>query len=133
MKEYRARFHLYCPVNNYDKAKDYLKAENMTKYLRDYLSKIPELQYKIENIEWDLTDEQNGFIIVKTNAGLFENEASKISDWIKSQCADGLGEGFEQQDFAMIFDEDDPENSDYEMASFDWESNDYELEFIGEC
>ena len=56
-----------------------------------------------------------------------------------SQNSDGLGEGFEQQSFASYeieddyncgYDEDEYIEPEYVMASFDWETNDYEFTLV---
>ncbi len=138
---YGTSFTLTNPVNDYNAALDYLQADDMTQYLiddLDYLG-LSHLEGKIKEIRWVLEDEQSGYIVLYTTEPLAEEDLDKISEWISGQCSDGLGEGFEQQDFASgedfeeyeYEDEDGETQTDYEevntMASFDWETNDYKL------
>lgn len=121
---YRTKFNLKICVNDLDAARSYLTEDDMTVYLKE---EFPEIADDFISIEWKLEDEISGNIILKTNRELNEKELEDISEWISGQNSDGLGEGFEQQDFAIIDDED----SDYcECAEFDWRTNNYELERI---
>lgn len=104
---------------NIAEAKAYLN-EPMTKYIPKY-----KFHEALNDIRWILfNDGRKGVIKVTTNRELTENERSSISSWIRGQNGDGLGEGFEQQDFAITgYDKD-----KYEIhASFDWDTNDYHL------
>lgn len=130
MARYVTRFELTNPVNDYDAAADYLR-EPMTEYLindLDYLH-LEHLQGKIENIEWVLEDEESGYIELTTTEPIAWDDLVKISDWVRGQCSDGLGEGFEQQPFAEVRYKDEDEdgylNYDTDMASFDWRTNKY--------
>lgn len=136
---YYTNFMLSHSVNDFEKAKQYLIEDNMTNYLKTDMSLPKSARDKVELIEWQLIKENQGQIEVKTNEYLTDEESSAISEWISGQCSDGLGEGFEQQDFAnyMEGDEYNPyfveeeavefEEHDYVMASFDWRTNKYEL------
>lgn len=120
---YCTDFTLTNPVNDFEAAQAYLTDDDMTKYW-----KRKHEQSKVIKIQWDLTDEQTGHIVVITNDELTSNEANELSNWIRGQNSDGLGEGFEQQDFAWISYDD--EEDEGEMASFDWDTNDYKLVLI---
>lgn len=134
---YGTSFTLTNPVNDYNAASDYLQADDMTQYLNNDLNYLglSHLEGKIKEIKWVLEDEQTGYIVLYTTEPLAQEDLDKISEWISGQCSDGLGEGFEQQPFAEVryYDEDEY-NSEYgyndydtDMASFDWETNDYKL------
>jgi len=134
---YGTSFTLTNPVNDYNAALDYLQADDMTRYLNNDLNYLglSHLEGKIKEIKWVLEDEQTGYIVLYTTEPLVQEDLDKISEWISGQCSDGLGEGFEQQDFASGEDFEEYEDEDgytqYEevntMASFDWETNDYKL------
>ena len=134
---YQTDFSLVRPVNDFDKAYDYLKDDDMAHYLKssiDYEKDKCEdfglYSDDILSVEWELEDADSGVINVVTRNELSPQASEYISDWIHGQCSDGLGEGFEQQPFAEFYDEDewgDPDPDTYEMASFDWETNKYPL------
>lgn len=140
MARYVTEFHLTNPVNDWDAAHDYLQADDMKKYLIDDLDYLKLTRLKpsdIVNLEWDLQDEDYGLIYLDTAIDLTDDELDVISDWVRGQNSDGLGEGFEQQPFAEIRyegDEDEYGYSDYDtdMASFDWETNYYHFEKISD-
>ena len=128
---YRTEFHLTNPVKNFKEAMLYLIRDDMTKYL---LCDDRGCN-KVENVRWQLTEDDEGYIEVIASESLSDEESANISSWIRGQCSDGLGEGFEQQDFACYCDGDyDPYYDDYDecavIASFDWESNMYALEEV---
>lgn len=137
---YLTEFWLTNPVIDLEAAQNYLLDDDMEKYAKDDYDIPKSGRDKIEKITWNLTSEQHGYISVKTNDYLTEDESTAISEWISGQCSDGLGEGFEQQDFAyyMEGDEYNPyfveeeavefEEHEYVMVSFDWRTNNYELE-----
>lgn len=129
---YRTDFKLTNRVNDYGAACRYLTEDNMVDYLHD----DPDVHgaEKVTGVIWVLEDEQKGFIKVFTNDELTAEESAEISEWIRGQCSDGLGEGFEQQDFANYRDEDQWSYNEYDeewvMASFDWETNSYILRLV---
>ena len=138
MYVYFTNFNLTENVNNLNDAQYYLKEENMTNILKNDIKK-ENFKNKIENIEWDLKTEDSGTIKVITNDKLTDEESEFISEWISNQNADGIGEGFEQQPFANYIDnswngadpcDDNYEEGDYIMASFDWQKNEYKLELL---
>lgn len=135
---YRTNFELTACVNDFCAARDYLVADNMTKYMQGD-SLVPDETYaKIEKIEWILRNEWQGYIELKTKEKLTDNELEGISEWVAGQCDGGLGEGFEQQDFACYeeeglegYDGDDWDNEEI-LASFDWKNNDFIFELISD-
>ena len=139
---YRTYFTLTNPVRDYQDAYDYLTADDMTKYLKSNPKCSKETSNKILSITWILKNDFSGRIELETSEELSMEELDMISDWVKGQNSDGLGEGFEQQDFACYIvteygDIIDPRCAwDYEgeseeiMSSFDWETNDYKFELV---
>ena len=115
---YRTNFRLMAPVTDMNKANKYLHEDDMTQFIDSDLDDC------VMHIEWTLINNEQGYIEVRTNDSLSIDDSEKISEWIRCQCSDGLGEGFEQQDFAFYIDD---ELDDYVCASFDWQTNDYEL------
>lgn len=133
---YRTYFKLNAPVLDKDEAQDYLSEDDMVGYLINDDDIDSSITDAIEDIYWVLKDEESGYIELKTTRKLSDKELKPISDWVGGQNADGLGEGFEQQDFASYPLDEDDEDADYDdewvMASFDWRTNDYIFEFIRE-
>lgn len=142
MYVYRTYFNLEYPVIDFEEARSYLTDDDMTKYLKDDSRIDTSVKDAVVKIEWVLKYEQSGHIELYTNREMTEQELKSISDWVSGQNSDGLGEGFEQQDFACydVDEEGEPIDSrrawDYEgetetvMASFDWQTNEYIFEFI---
>lgn len=139
---YKTNFNLEWPVNDFDAAQNYLQEDNMTEYLLDSLhddGKFSEDEIaKIKHIEWNLRDEQSGYILLTATEVLSNVMLDAISDWVSGQNSDGLGEGFEQQPFAEYIEENDYgyeddeyyQEDNYHMASFDWQNNDYKFKRI---
>ena len=137
---YITRFNLLAPVCDYDAAEAYLTEDDMTRYLKWDLEQHPLGYYEkvscepispddMEDIEWCLETHNSGVIRLKTNKKLAKEQLLIISEWVKGQCSDGLGEGFEQQDFACYLDGELNDDEEYYiMASFDWDLNDYIFE-----
>ena len=127
--KYVTEFNLTNPVNDFEAAKEYLQEDDMTPYLVRYLIRKghTSIAYRIISIEWNLKSEDFGIIELYTNQELSQQALDIISDWVTGQNSDGLGEGFEQQDFAWgdYFDEYDNLTGDGEMSSFDWKTNNY--------
>lgn len=115
---FEAKFKLSCPVSDRNAAQIFLSRDNITKY-------TPlELKDKISFVGWFLDDSQNGRVLVENNGSIHDSftyeECNIFSEWIRGQNSDGLGEGFEQQDFAY--------NKKLETsANFDWKTNEYKL------
>ena len=56
----------------------------------------------IESIDWDLIHKQSGTIYINTTARLKKQALNDVKKFIDGQNSDGLGEGFEQQDFITM-------------------------------
>lgn len=133
---YETPFTLEFWVNDFEAAASYLQdAGNMAQYLDEPLKQIA------TKITWELLTEDSGRIQVQTTRELTDKENNELADWICGQCTDGLGEGFEQQDFASLyFDEHgdsyapdevyDDEDYEMEMASFSGNADAYALERV---
>ena len=137
---YRTLFELEYPVTDMDRANAYLKEDDMRVYLVNDSDEAAALKDKVTKIEWTLDDLQSGHIDLETTTALSSDELTLISDWVSGQNSDGLGEGFEQQPFASYYCDpytgepiesfyylDEDEEPDHVMASFDWETNNYEF------
>lgn len=74
-------------------AEDYLSEDNMVQYYDG-----PQRE-DISNIVWDLERKQAGHIYIDTRARLKKQALDALKSFIDGQNSDGLGEGFEQQDF----------------------------------
>ena len=118
---------------NVAEAQAYLTQDDMTQYLD------AELQGLVEHIEWRLEADGHSWSVtafVPGYMGLSESHLKALSEWVSGQNSDGLGESFEQQDFAWetpddCFCDDEDECDGYmcrenggRMTSFDWETND---------
>lgn len=142
MVVYRTYFKLTNCVLDFEEARKYLIEDTMKQYLQNDSRCSTDTYNKILSIEWILKDENSGYIELKTTEELSTEELNKLSDWVCGQNSDGIGESFEQQDFACYEIGEDCEIldsrylCDYEgeveevMASFDWNTNDYKFEFI---
>lgn len=141
--KYRTNFNLLCDVNDFRAARDYLVEDDMTEYLLHYSDVEEKALEKVRHIEWVLTDTDKGYIELITSAYLTKKQLAQISDWVRGQNSDGLGENFEQQDFAFynacageyceFYNEDEDEwyeeeDENWVMASFDWSTNEYLFE-----
>ena len=131
---YKTEFSLTNPVNDFDAAQEYLQEDDMTKYLKDRLEydKSDIDPACIEKIEWELLYDDAGVITLITTKELTKAQLDEISDWVCGQNSDGLGEGFEQQEFAEVSDEEDEwgYSEVYDMASFDWQTNKYKFSLM---
>lgn len=118
MARYVTNFKLKSAVNDFGAAKKYLADADMTKYLiddlRDY-ENMPELADKIVHIEWNLEEDWYGTINLETTEDISKQDLAVILEWVKGQNSDGLGEGFEQRNFARFYDE---KRGRYYLASF---------------
>lgn len=103
---YETEFHLRAEVNDFEDASNYLTEDDMTNYLIDDDDIPADVRDAIIHIQWNLIDDDYGKIVLTTKRKLTEKELEPISDWVGGQNSDGLGEGFEQQDFADHYDED---------------------------
>lgn len=103
---YRTAFKLADDVNDYEAAVNYLTEDDMTKYLKDDEDIPYATRGAIISVDWELKDVNHGYINLYSTRELTEQELEPISSWVKGQNSDGLGEGFEQQEFADAFNED---------------------------
>lgn len=121
-------------AENVGLAQAYLTQDDMTPYVHKH-SDVPQPQ-DIEHIEWKLDGDGHKWeVTVFATRELSEPQLKELSSWVSGQNSDGLGEGFEQQEFA------EGECGDCEgcidaargwggtcdegsMISFDWETND---------
>ena len=72
----------------------------MTKYLKEDEGIPNEVREAVEHIEWWSTYTKHGFVTLKTNRKMSKKELLEISYFVKGENSDGLGESFEQRDFA---------------------------------
>ncbi len=144
---YVTNFRLLAPVNDIVAARDYLD-EPMEEYLKSSVGYVGLTEYtlsKVDTIRWVLLDDESGQIILTCNGEMSQDELDLISIWVRGQCSDGIGEGFEQQDFSGypepvwedFYDDELYEEEYYEwanspsMSSFDYRTNDYKFVFDG--
>lgn len=130
-QRYVTVFNLEGSVNDREAALDYLSEEDMTEYVpRD-------IRPFLISVSWELIHNDSGVIVVDAKEELSEENLERLSSWISGQNSDGLGEGFEQQDFATDYEEytlaDGTVEKEYFMCSFDWRDNDYKLVKIEEA
>ena len=95
---YRTYFDLSdsIPDEHWMEARKYLDEDNMANYLPDELSE------KIILSQYDLITNNKGFINIISNALLTQEELIALKNELDGQNSDGLGEGFEQQEFAEL-------------------------------
>lgn len=101
-------------VNDFDKANNYLleanymtgilKAHMLNNYDKKIQKTTKELEPHIIDIKWSLKDEQTLNISLLVNKKLNNIELKELNENTIGQASDGLGEGFEQQDFADYLD-----------------------------
>lgn len=131
---YRTNFTLNNDVSDFEEAKKYLIEDDMTKYLKDDLDNE---NYSgdfevdgIQSIEWVLTKPSSGYVELVSEVKLSEHELEYISEWVSGQNSDGLGESFEQQDFACTREVDRWSGETFEYtSSFNW-NEDYSFELV---
>lgn len=126
MYTYRTKFNLVNPVRDFEAAYEYLTEDDMSTYLKNDSRIDSYIQDSVESITWILVTEDSGYIELQTTNKLSSEQLKSISNWVAGQNSDGLGESFEQRDFASYEDE----YNDYVMASFDWQTNDYLFELV---
>lgn len=126
---YRTGGELTNPVSDLAAGNAYLD-EEMEQYVKYSDLEDPSVVF---TIRWSLTSESTWQVVVITTRPLTAEEATQLSSWISGQNSDGLGEGFEQQAFAEIGNDNeysDEYDEDWAMASFDWETNPCKLELL---
>lgn len=102
---YRTVCDLCTNVRNKKDSDEYFHEDDMTNDITNTFSlhKSKKLASKIKCIMWDMKDRRSVNVTVITHGKLNENELAKIGEFINGQNSDGLGEGFEQQDFGASF------------------------------
>lgn len=127
---YRTTGHLThaIPDEGIAEAQAYLLEPNMAEYMDESIAEV------VARVEWHLNgDGYNYYVEAICTRPLNDDELRVLAQWVSGQNSDGLGEGFEQQGFAWVEDEDedcrDPwcdedHYAEGHMCSFDWETND---------
>lgn len=128
-------------VNDVAKAQAFLTDMDMTQFLH-------EVAPPVVHIRWDLKEDGHTYEVhAVATQELTAKEIADLTDWVKGQNSDGLGEGFEQQDFADCTPDEpeyDPyddayevdasdEDDEWRMVSFDWRSNDSTFVAVVPC
>ena len=127
LKAYEAPFRLKDSVSDREAAQKYLSEDDMSEYLcgDDGDGRAGNIG-KIVGVFWALDGYSSGKVVLLTSGILTEDECRTAGEWIRGQCSDGLGEGFEQQDFACYDAAGDGEDGEeWAEAGFDWETNEY--------
>ena len=114
---YRIKFRLSDQVNNLEEAQSYLSSDDLTTYLIDDVE--DRLKSVITKIEWIQDTDISGYVELRTNDYLNEEDLDWIRDWVDGQNSDGLGSGYSEQDFA-----------NYETTSIREIENEYEDDSI---
>lgn len=113
---------------NVELAQAYLTEDDMTRYLDEPLRGV------VERIQWHLNhDGHTYYVEAIANRDLTDDELAQLAAWVSGQNSDGLGEGFEQQDFAWVGEERDffgDVVDEGAMCSFDWQTNDSKFERV---
>ncbi len=146
MPVYRTQGKLTHPIaaENVPAAQRYLeldhddKPNNMHQYLDAPLEGV------IELLEWRLDGNGHDYVVTAfASRELSDDELKQLASEVSGQNSDGLGEGFEQQDFAewgtggdvpwysRENPYDDEVNEESGMCSFDWETNDSTFVRVG--
>lgn len=112
-------------ADNVSLAQAYLEEDSMVQYIDE------ELEDFVESVDWELDDDGFNYkVVAVANKKLTKAQLKQLSEWVSGQNSDGLGEGFEQQEFAEHRIEVNWDEFDYEMCSFDWTSNDSEFTLV---
>ena len=139
MTTYTTRFELNDEVHDFKQAQNYLNQHDMTEFLlTDKRCICPDA---IISIMWMLNTKIDGSVMLRTKRELTREELDSISEWIREQNSDGVGEDFLQQDFAQYpYTREELDsisewiNDDFSdlchYAYFDWETNEYRLEKV---
>lgn len=112
------------PHEHVEAAQAYLAQDDMTQYVDESIAGA------VERVEWRLHHNGRDYTVeAVTSRELTDDELRVLAEWTSGQNSDGLGECFEQQDFAWVEgpDPDEDEDEDYyedgHMVSFDWKTN----------
>lgn len=144
MPIYQTKGHLTGTIEpeNVAAAQAYLREDhdgrpiNMQQYLDPWAKDV------VLSLVWTLMGDGRTYIIEAVALrDLTDDELKQLSSECSGQNSDGLGEGFEQQDFAWNAEPDEwnPDDEDDEspygeeghMCSFDWETNELPWEKVG--
>jgi len=146
---YVTKFELAIDVPVAD-ANDYLQEDDMCAYLKDNIDDNPNKTTikpdDLVSLTWAMVgynSSHTGKITLVTTREFTEKELDFVSNYVKGQNSDGLGEGFEQtfevdnnqrnynhnqHNYNYVDDEEDETDDGYmEMASFDWKTNKYKF------
>ena len=139
---YGCPFYLEAGVDDIDEAQDYLDDDH--DLMLDLFNEDINGEYRshrnvsndspLINWRWYLKDNSSGYFIYETSRELTKEELENLGEGTTGQAADGLGEGFEQQEWAsytIYYDEygdevsqyDDYEEEEDVMASFNWKTD----------
>lgn len=108
-------------------AQDFLTEDSMAQYMDESIADV------IEFIEWRLNSDGHRYAVTAhATRKLTKDEQRVLSEWVSGQNSDGLGESFEQQDFAWNPEDCGECDNDFygcecgqgSMISFDWQTND---------
>ena len=121
-------------------ANEYLHEYDMLDYLKERVEDDKNTTIKtndLVSLTWAVDNDgrysDHGTITLVTTREFTKKELDFVSDYVKTQNSDGIGEGFEQQFEYTPSNEgpghygDDEGDDNYEMASFDWKTNDYKF------
>jgi len=116
----------YIEPGNVAAAQAYLAEDAMAQYLDAPLREV------VERLEWRLNGNGHDYVVeAVTTRELTEKELEQLASEVSGQNSDGLGEGFEQQEFAETGAcgacdacEYGDACEDAGMISFDWQTND---------
>ena len=119
-------------------ANDYLQEDNMVDYLKNDIDKTTIKPNELVSLTWKVNGvrySDHGTITLVTTRDFTEKELDFVSEWVRGQNSDGLGEGFEQtfevensyNTYDYNADDDGDGYCDSEMASFDWKTNKYKF------
>ena len=100
---YETTFSLRRPVSDFQEASDYLSEDDMVQYLD--ASDVPDAEQRnaIVSIDWILEKRTGGKVVMKSKIRLTDEVLNQVSEFVRGQNSDGLGEGFEQQEFGASF------------------------------
>lgn len=124
---YWTPFTLSGDVQNRAAAQDYLVDDDMLQFLQGDVEggHVPAELGSVTSITWVLTSNSSGVVLLESPE-LPDAALTALSEWIRGQNSDGLGEGFEQQDPYYS-------GTDFKGRSFNWEDSDYTLQPVSDA